>query len=141
MIARFPATGEDAAATKRSKEFKIPLKKAVREMNSKKGNMIRVNSIVYIKRSGVFESPGYKRLINWGKNSSTNKIKMARVMAKMEKIFWANSRASFLPRLVKMEEKIGIKEALKAPSAKIRRKTLGIRIASLRASFIAPAPK
>jgi hypothetical protein len=119
----------------------MPIAKATRLMKKMYGNMIRVRRIVKSNFSGDERKPRAMTLTMSGVNRTQSNATAARTIVRSHQADLANLKASSRPRLKRHSVKTGIKEIVNEPSAKRRRKRLGIVKAIKKASAASPAPK
>ena len=110
------------------------------EMNSRYGNVIRVNSTARSYFIGSSEKPGAKISMKDGMISSNTTSSTSWMTSRNARTCSAKIRACDLPCPTRNAENIGTKAALNAPSANSARKWLGSRNATKKASATGPAP-
>jgi hypothetical protein len=138
IIERLKRAVEKAGAKKCSNPFSIPPKKATRLTKKIYGNISLKSLTARLKYSPAI--PGAIRLIISGAKISPSITVRIKEINKMEKNSSAKSLAS-LKELFNFFAKAGVKAELKAPSAKILLKRLGILKATKKASVKLVAPK
>ena len=101
---------------------------------------MRDSSINNSNFDGSFAKPGAKIYITKGMKNSNIKIIINKIKKRIERVSEANCKAFLLFSCFKIDEKIGIKAAVKAPSANILLKKFGNLKATKKTSAISPAP-
>jgi len=105
------------------------------------GNMIRVRRTVKSNFSGDVRKPPAMSLTMRGEKRTPSKATAAKTKVRSHQADLANLKASSRPRLKRHSVKTGTKEMVNEPSAKRRRKRLGMVKAMKKASDASPAPK
>jgi hypothetical protein len=137
----FRSMGEAAGAAKWPLAFKIPMQSATRETKKMYGKTIRFRDTANSNFPGIVRKPGAKRVMIQGERMTPRRVTIARTIVKRVKTMWTTRSASLGSRFSRESTYTGRKEAVRAPSATIRRSMFGIRKATKKASAWAAAPK
>tara|TARA_B100001123_G_C14862457_1_gene848579 strand:+ start:148 stop:717 length:570 start_codon:yes stop_codon:yes gene_type:complete len=137
---KFKKIGAADPAANLLNEFKMPVNKETKEIKKRYGKVIRDNSINKFNFIGSSEYPGAKKYTTKGIKNSKIKTTIKRIKSNKERTSEPKCKAWGLPLFFKIDEKIGIKAAENAPSAKRRLKKLGSLKATKKTSAIKPAP-
>lgn len=121
-------------------ELRTPPSSETSEMKRIYGKVIWARATVRLNFSGASTKPGAKSGIIHGMKTMKMALMTSSTMSNTAMTSPAKRRASARPFSVRILEKLGIKAALNAPSAKMRRKKLGSLNATKNASESQLAP-